>query len=277
MIKKLLKPSNLPMLLTAPYFILCLLFLVFPLTAVVISGFGHGLGSMRAVLTKPIYVKSLLNSLTLSTMVTIEASVLGATLALFWVKRIIKDNWFLSILNFAANNGGITLAFAIIATLGSSGFLTLLLKAFGINLYPGFNIVSLTGLNLAYLCFLVPYMALLFMPAAGCLKKEWWESAQILGSNKLRYILKVAGPVLLPSFLSSACLVFLTSLGTYATAYAISGNNVDLITIHIGALIQTSILKMTDAYTLSFLLFIIMLIFIFIYQNVNLKAGRWLR
>lgn len=274
--KKMNNMDKTGLLLTIPFFILCIAFLVLPLCAIVIASFSRGLGSIVSIFSKPAYVKSLFNSLYLSTLVTIEASLMGGALAIMWSKRINEKNWFLSVLNFAANNGGITLAFAIIATLGSSGFITILLKNFNISLYPNFNIVSLTGLNLSYLCFLTPYMTLLFLPAVSCLKKQWWEAAQTLGSNKFKYSLKVGIPVLFPSFISSALLVFLTSLGTYATAYAISENSVDLITIRIGRLLQTSVLKMADAYTLSFLLVCLMFIVVMFYRKANIKASRWL-
>ncbi len=275
--KKLNPMDKTGLLLTIPFFALCLAFLVLPLSAIVVASFSRGLDSTLSILSKPAYVKSLLNSLYLSALVTLQASLFGGALALMWSKRINQKNWFLSILNFASNNGGITLAFAMIATVGASGFLTLLLKNFNIQLYPDFNLVSMMGLNLAYLSFLVPYMALLFLPAVSCLKKHWWEAAQTLGSNKLRYWIKVAIPVLLPSFIASACLIFLTALGTYATAYAISENSVDLITIRIGKLLQSSVLKMADAYTLSFLLVCLMFVVVMFYRKANMKASRWLK
>lgn len=262
--------------LTIPYFVLCFFFLLMPLSALIISSFGRGLDSIRSVLSNETYLKSFLNSVILSIAVTLEAAAVGGLLAVIWAKKIAKKSWFLPVLNFAANNGGITLAFAFIATLGTNGLLTILLKEWGIFLYPGFDLVSLLGLNFAYLSFLLPYMTILFLPAAGCIRAEWWQAAQTLGASRIKYIVRVAGPVLFPSFLSSACLVFLTALGTYATAQALSANRIHLITLKIGYLIQTSVFKQVDAYTLSFLLMIIMSVFVLIYRKANSRAGRWL-
>ena len=77
--------------------------------------------------------------------------------------------------------------------------------------------------------------------------------------------------------MASTTLVFLTSLGTYATAQAISSDRINLITIQIGYLMQMSLFRQVDAYTISILLFLIMMIFIVIYKKTNEKAGRWLR
>jgi putative spermidine/putrescine transport system permease protein len=267
----------LPKLLMAPFFLLTLMFLIFPLAALVASSLSRGFGSFKAVVSNPIYLRGFMNSLKLSTAVTLQASAFGGLLAVLWAKKINSKSWFLAILNFAANNGGITLAFAMIATLGTNGFLTLILRKVGFDLQAGFDIVSLAGLNFVYLCFLVPYMAIMFLPAAGSMRAEWWQAAQSLGAYRTQYIMKIGVPVLLPSFLSSSCLVFLNALGTYATASAISAANVNLITLQIGYLIQTSVFKQADAYTISFILLLVMLAFIFVYRKATLRAERWLQ
>lgn len=276
-LKKRLLSGWLPVLLTLPFFLICLFCLVLPLAAVVAASFERGAGSMRAVLSNRVYMVGFWNSFALSACVTVQAAAAGGVLALVWARKAVEKGWRMSILNFAANNGGVNLAFAIIATLGTNGLLTLVLRKAGIHLYPGFDIVSLVGLNFTYLCFLVPYMAILFLPAAGCLRKEWWQAAQTMGARRSAYVIRVAGPILLPSFLASACLVFLNSLGTYATAQAISADRINLITLQIGYLLQTSVFKRADAYTISFLLVLIMMAMVFVYQRVNAKAGRWLR
>jgi putative spermidine/putrescine transport system permease protein len=264
-------------LLTLPYFILAVCFLALPLAALIVISFGHGLDSLREVVSNGLYFEGFRNSFILSCFVTVEASLAGAVISVLWAKRLPRHGWFLSLLNFGASNGGISLAFAIVATLGTNGFLTLILRMFGIELYPEFNIVSITGLNFAYLCFLIPYMALLFLPAAANVREEWWMAAQVLGANRPKYIANVVLPVLWPSFISSACLVFLTSLGTYATAQAISADRVNLITLQIGYLMQTSIFHQEDAYTISMLLVAVMAVIVLFYRKANRKAERWLK
>ena len=265
------------MILTIPYIVLALFFLILPLTGLIFKSFSQGLGSWIRVLSNPLYMEGFKNSVILSVWVTAEAAAAGGIIAVLWYKRLAKHSWFLSFLNYSANNGGIGLAFALLATLGTNGFLTIILRKAGIRIYPNFDIVSLTGIHFAYLSFLVPYMTILFLPAVGALRPEWWSAACTLGAGKRRYMLKIAGPVLFPSFMASMTLVFLTSLGTYATAQAISSDRINLITIQIGYLMQMSLFRQVDAYTISILLFLIMMIFIVIYKKTNEKAGRWLR
>ena len=67
----------------------------------------------------------------------------------------------------AANFGGIPLAFAFIATLGTIGIVTqFLTNVFGYNLYDhGFTLFGKTGVELAYLYFQIPLMILVIAPA----------------------------------------------------------------------------------------------------------------
>ena len=59
-----------------------------------------------------------------------------------------------------------------------------------------------------------------------------------LGATSTQYWIRVALPILFPSLLSSFLLLFANSFGAYATAWTLTGSDVDLITIRIAALIR---------------------------------------
>ncbi|WP_411677370.1 ABC transporter permease [Caproicibacter sp.] len=273
--KEKYKKNGVSLLLILPYLLFCILFLVLPMISIIIHSFDSGIGGWAAVLKNSTYLKSLRGSLLLALWTTAESSLLGAMLALFWANKLSRHGWFMAFINFGANNGGISLAFSFIALMGANGMLTIILKRFGIELYPGFQLASLMGLHWAYLSFLIPFMCMIFLPAVGCVRKEWFAAARTLGAGKFQYARKVAGPVLLPSFLSSATLVFLQSLGTYATAQAITDNRINLITLQIGYLIQMSVFNRSDANVLSIILLAAMAFTVFIYRAANQKAARW--
>lgn len=260
-----------------PYLIICVCFLVLPAAALVANSLKSGLASIVKVFTTTSYIEGFRNSFLLALLTTAEAAITGAIVAVGWAKKADKNGIFMAILNFGANNGGVSLAFSLIATLGTNGLLTILLKGIGINVLDNFQLASFAGLNIVYVSFLVPYMAIIFLPAVANVKADWWKVAGTLGADRFQYLRKVEIPVLLPSFISCACLVFLTSLGTYATAQAISSDRIKLVTIQIGTLVQTSIFQKEDAYTLSFLLMIIMVLIVLVYQKLNRKAGRWMK
>lgn len=266
----------LPFLLASPYLALCILFLVFPMIFIIVHSFDSGLAGWIAVAQNSTYVRAFQGSLLLALWTTAEASVFGGLLALFWAKRLARQSWFLAFVNFGAHNGGVSLAFSFIATLGTNGMLSLLLRHLGIGLLDHFQLVSLSGLHWAYLSFLVPFMCLIFLPAVGCLRPEWFAAARTLGSGKFRYFLKIAGPVLLPSFLSSTTLVFLQAMGTYATAQAITDNRINLVTLQIGYLMQMSVFNRSDADVLSVLLLAMMVVMVCIYDLCNKRASKWI-
>ena len=84
----------------------------------------------------------------------------------------------------AANFGGIPLAFAFVATLGTIGVLTQFMADLGWNPYDhGFTLFGKTGIELAYLYFQFPLMVIVISPAIDGLRREWREAAASLGAS----------------------------------------------------------------------------------------------
>ena len=131
---------------------------------------------------------------------------------------------------------GVPLAFAFVATVGRTGLITALLKTvFGINIYnSGFNLYSFAGLSVTYMYFQFPLMVLIMAPALDGSGAEWREAAENLGANSVQYWWKVGLPILLPSILGTMILPFGNAFGAYATAYALTGGALPIITIQIG-------------------------------------------
>src|SRR2546429_2379437 len=131
----------------------------------------------------------------------------------------------------AANFGGIPLAFAFIATLGSIGIATKFMKDhLGYDAYGhGFTLFSKTGVEIVYMYFQIPLMILVIAPAIDGLRKEWREAASNLGASSFQYWLHVGFPVLLPSILGATILLFGNAFSAYATAYALTGGAVNLV------------------------------------------------
>jgi putative spermidine/putrescine transport system permease protein len=188
----------------------------------------------------PIFLRAFRNSINLSATTAILGVILGTLVAyaILTTKNKFLKNAMIALSDVTTNFGGAPLAFAFIVILGSTGIITLLLSEVGINLYPEFRIYSISGLAIAYLYFQLPLMILLIIPSLLGLKKEWREAAMNLGATTSQYWIKVALPILFPSLLSSFLLLFANSFGAYATAWTLTGSDVDLITIRIAALIR---------------------------------------
>jgi putative spermidine/putrescine transport system permease protein len=227
----------------APFFIFGLAFEFLPLFSVVQSSFtSKGLltGDFYRQALEPLFLRSFVNSIKLSATTASLGVVFGALVAyaIITTRNRLVQNALTALSDVTTNFGGAPLAFAFIVILGSTGVITLLLKGVGIDLYPGFRIYSISGLTIAYLYFQLPLMILLIIPALHGLKREWREAALNLGASTFRYWLEIALPILLPALLSGFLLLFANSFGAYATAWTLTGSDVDLITIRIAALIR---------------------------------------
>ena len=121
-----------------------------------------------------------------------------------------------------AQFGGVTLAFAFLATIGSAGLVTDCPAQPSASTSTGGGLaVRASGLILVYTYFQIPLMVIVFLPALDGLRPQWREAAESLGGITWQYWRHVAGPLLLPAFLGSLLLLFANAFSAYATAAAL--------------------------------------------------------
>jgi putative spermidine/putrescine transport system permease protein len=226
-----------------PFFIFGLAFELLPLLTTIRSSLtskGQLTFEFYRQAMDPLFLRSFSNTLKLSTNTALLGVVFGTIVAyaIITTRNKFLQNVLIALSDVSTNFGGAPLAFAFIVILGSTGVITLLLKEIGIHLYPNFRIYSISGLTIAYLYFQLPLMILLIIPSLLGLKREWHEAAINLGASTFQYWVRVALPILFPSLLSGFLLLFANSFGAYATAWTLTGSDVDLITIRIAALIR---------------------------------------
>jgi putative spermidine/putrescine transport system permease protein len=226
-----------------PFFLFGLAFEFLPLLTVVRSSLmskGVPTAQFYVQALDPIFLRAFANSIKLSAMTAGLGVVLGTLVAyaIITTRNKLLQNALTALSDVTTNFGGAPLAFAFIVILGSTGIITLLLKEMGIALYPNFRIYSISGLTVAYLYFQLPLMILLVIPSLHGLRREWREAALNLGASSLRYWAEIALPMLSPALVSGFLLLFANSFGAYATAWTLTGSDVDLITIRIAALIR---------------------------------------
>ena len=120
-----------------------------------------------------------------------------------------------------AQFGGVMLAFAFIATIGINGVGTMLIRQLtGLTVNPNW-LSSLPGLITVYCYFQIPLMIIIFLPAVDLIRPQWREACESLGGNTFQYWTRVAGPILVPRFLSALLLLFASAFSAYATAAAL--------------------------------------------------------
>ena len=179
----------------------------------------------------------------------------------------------------AANFGGIPLAFAFISTLGPLGIITVFGRNHGWDpTEHGFNLFTQRGVELAYLYFQLPLMILVIAPAIDGLKKEWREAASNLGAKGWQFWRYVGLPVLTPAVLGGFVLTFGGAFAAYATAKALTGGTVPLITLRIASVISGNVLAGQEnlGAALAFLMIVIVLPLTVVYQLLQRRTSRWL-
>ncbi|HEY0536813.1 MAG TPA: ABC transporter permease [Actinoallomurus sp.] len=222
------------------------------------------------------YLTALLGSIRLSAVSAVLASVLGLLLAQAVVTsrfRALREA-VLTASGVLANFGGVPLAFAFVATLGNSGVLTrhLGLTAVGWSLY------SFWGLTITYLYFLIPLMVLTITPALDGLRAQWREAAQNNGATNRQYWRHVALPVLTPSLLGGFVLLFGSAFAAYATAAAMVGSSVPLVTLQIANAISGNVLVGQEnvALALSLDMIVVAGLVMAVYLPLQRRSTRWL-
>jgi putative spermidine/putrescine transport system permease protein len=180
----------------------------------------------------------------------------------------------------ASNFAGVPLAFAFIATLGPVGLITVWLRTeFGINLRAlGWNLLSYWGLVVTYLFFQIPLMILIITPALDGLKREWREAAEVLGATGAQYWRMVALPILFPSILGTFALLFANAFGAVATAFALTGPQLNIVPIKLFAQIRGDVLGNPHlGYALAFGMILITAIANVLYIWLRVRSERWLK
>ena len=99
----------------------------------------------------------------------------------------------------------------------------------------------MTGLALVYLYFLIPLMVLTITPALEALRPQWREAADNLGASSWQYWRYVGGPVLAPPVIGATMLLFASAFAAYATARALVGSSIPLVTLQIADALSSNV------------------------------------
>ncbi|MBT8767525.1 ABC transporter permease [Metapseudomonas boanensis] len=201
---------------------------------------GWGLGNFVKVFSSKFYLQAIKHSLQIafwSSLIGIVIAVIGSY-SLRKVESKLRD-FVMAFSNMTSNFAGVPLAFAFIILLGFNGALTILLKQSG--LIEDFNLYSKTGLIVLYTYFQIPLGVLLLYPAFDALREDWRESAELLGAGTWQFWRFIGLPVLTPALLGTFIILLANALGAYATVYALTTGNFNVLTIRIAAMVAGDI------------------------------------
>ncbi|MGW2201845.1 ABC transporter permease [Streptomyces sp. NPDC001774] len=236
---------------------------------------GYGLDNVTRSVDGA-YRTALIGSVELSALTAAAGTVFGLFLAQAVVSsrgRALREA-VLTASGVLANFGGVPLAFAFVATLGNAGVLTTRLGLAD----HGWSLYGFWGLALTYLYFLVPLMVLTVAPALDGLRVQWREAAHDNGATAWQYWRHVGIPVLLPSLLGGFVLLFGSAFAAYATAAAMVGSSVPLVTLQIADALSGNVLVGQEnvALALSLDMVVVAALVMAVHLPLQRRSTRWL-
>jgi putative spermidine/putrescine transport system permease protein len=230
-----------PVLWLAPFVLFFYLFQLAPMAWVFFNSFQYdgefSLDNYLEVLDSSFMIQAFSNSIWLS----VWSSVIGLAIAALLVSSLrrvdsrLRDG-VIAFTNMSSNFAGVPLAFAFIIILGVNGAVTLLLKQYG--LIEGFNLYGKWGLLVIYIYFQIPLGVLLLYPAFDALQDDWQSASALLGAKTHQYWTQVALPVLSPALLGTFIILIANAMGAYASVYALTTGNYNVITVRIASLVS---------------------------------------
>ncbi|NJD58277.1 MAG: acriflavin resistance protein [Anaerolineales bacterium] len=271
-----------------PFFIFTFLFLIYPSSTIVIRSFQDSVTkaftfeNINKLLHSQYLIQSYWISIKLSLITALGGGFFGFLLAYAAIRGGLPKSMYAALMTFsgvASNFAGVPLAFAFIALLSPTGLLIGWMRALGYNPYfHGFTLYTFTGLAIVYMYFQFPLMVLVIAPAIEGMRREWLEASENLGASSFQYWRYVALPILGPALLGTMILLFGNAFGAYATAQALTGGQINLVTIVIGSELRGDVLGNAGVgYALSLGMVVIMALAIVGYTALQRRTERWLR
>lgn len=199
---------------------LCL-FLVYPivkllLTSIMIEGKGLSFEEFHKFFSKPYYFQTLLNSLKISSLATICTIILATPISYIMSMYKVKGNTFLNIVIVISSMSAPFIgAYSWILLLGRSGIITKFFSdVLSINM-P--DIYGFKGILLVFSLQLYPLIFLYAKAAFENIDSSVIEASENLGCVGFKRFFKVILPLILPSLLAGALLVFMRCMSDFGT------------------------------------------------------------
>jgi putative spermidine/putrescine transport system permease protein len=269
-----------------PFFAFAVAFLLIPAASIAVRSFQDNAGQFTLQNIWDLRQASILSAYSVSIRLSVVTALIGGGIGFLVAYAVTLGGLptqvrspLMSFSGVASNFAGVPLAFAFIATLGRMGMVTGWLKVLGLDIYQdGFNLYTFWGLSFTYLYFQIPLTVLIMAPALDGLKREWREASENLGATPWQYWRYIALPILTPPMLGTLILLFGNAFGAHATAYALTGGQINLVSILIGAQISGDALRnpgLGNALALGMV--VVMAVSIGVYTWLQRQTSRWLQ
>lgn len=207
------------------------LFFAAPLAALLPEAFAEGGSAFGRLTANALFFDALRNTLGLGLAAGAMSALVGTCIAIELARQPeSRRQWMMTLLGLPLAFSGLVIAYGFILAFGRAGFVTQLLAGLGADpAVLGGWIYSVSGLGFAYAYYLIPRVALSLYPVFANLDMRPALAARTLGASRARAFWDTVVPEVLPSVLSNACLVAAIAMGTYGTALALVGTQLNIL------------------------------------------------
>lgn len=214
-----------------PAWLVMALFLGAPLAALVPEAFDSGGAAFARLLRDPQFTGAVRNTLLLGLISGVLSALVGTAIAIELARQSPgRRQLMLSLLGLPLAFSGLVIAYGFILAFGRAGFVTQLLGMAGADTAViGSWIYSVGGLAFAYAYYLIPRVALQLYPVFVNLDAAPTLAARTLGATPWQAWLHTVMPEVAPAVLSSAFFVSSVAMGTYGTALALVGTQLNIL------------------------------------------------
>jgi putative spermidine/putrescine transport system permease protein len=226
-------------------------------------------GNYIAIVTDSLYLGVLGHTVLLGITVTVICACLAYPLAYFLVHS--NSRWrgalmFLMVAPLMVSS--VIRNIGWIPILGDHGALNVALLACGLIDHPLQLMNNMTGVIIALVHALLPFMTLMLMTVIQAIRPELEEAARMLGATRWRSFWEVVFPLSLRGLAAGCALVFSIAVSSYTTPTILGGGRVLVMATFIAQQIQ-SVLRYAFGSALTIVLFIVAL-------GLATTASKWL-
>jgi len=226
------------LLLAAPGAFVFAGFFLLPLGSVARDAFT-GEGAIARVLASQRFWDGLVGSLKLTGAAATVSTVVGFCVALHLsrLNEVVRTA-LVFVIALPLTFSGLIVAYGFILGYGRAGFVTQLLASGG---WEAADIAAFLfspyGLAFASSYYLIPRIVMLMLPVLVNFDLRQMQAAESLGASRLRALVDVMLPQILPTLVGAFCLVAAVVFGAYGTALALVGTQVNILPLQLYSLV----------------------------------------
>lgn len=215
------------MLLVLPAALLMLACFIWPLLKLLGLSFSQpapGFGNYEALLTRPLYVRVLWNTVVISASVDLCCLLIGypiATIMATSTPRLRRLLIFMVLIPFWSSV--LVRSFAWMVLLQRNGLINDMLIGIGMIQQPARLVYNRVGVLIGMVQILLPFMIFPLFTTMSRIDPAYARAASTLGADPVRGFLRVWLPLTLPGVLTGGVLVFVIALGYYIVPALLGG------------------------------------------------------